>query len=159
MRDRVGVDERGFTLVEVLVSLGLLVIITTGLMSVMATAAAQTLDARRRSIATSLAAAKLEELQGLAWSVRVSGGTAVMEEDEVGDEGVEYVDAEGRVGQRGEYERRWMIRRRGSGASEMRMFEVAVVRLSARPRELAQWRRDAAVVWVFGARVRRARSM
>jgi hypothetical protein len=56
------------------------------------------------------------------------------------------------------YERRWAIVRAGSGASELLLFHVAVaVLIERRGLEVADWRRDPRVVWVSGARLRRAR--
>lgn len=66
--------------------------------------------------------------------------------------------AEGEAPMGAAYERRWAIVRTGSGMSELLLFHVAVAGLvEHRGVRISDWRRDPRVVWVSGARLRRAR--
>lgn len=181
MRSSRCVGARGCTLVEVLIALVLISVVFVGLAQLLIAAMAQVRDARHRSVAAWLAAAKLEQLQALTWSVRFVEGVPVMLQDEVTDLRVEpagvtgrgtrevvgevdYLDARGMcVGGAGRpppsasYERRWSVVRRGHGASELLLFEVAVADLSRLRAEAdVDWRVSPHVVWLHGARLRRA---
>ena len=59
----------GFTLVEVITALGLLTTASVGLAHLVATATARHLDARFHSMTMVVAAAKMEQLRGLAWGI------------------------------------------------------------------------------------------
>ncbi len=76
---------RGFTLIEVVVAIGLLVALCAGA-SMLVTLALATIDrSRQRTTAMVLARAKLEQLLGLTWSARDIGGTLVLLSDETTD--------------------------------------------------------------------------
>jgi prepilin-type N-terminal cleavage/methylation domain-containing protein len=74
-------DRRGFTLIETVVALGLLVGVLSGLASVWARTAQATMAARQRTLALQLARDKLEQLAGLSWSVQTVGGVEVLTGD------------------------------------------------------------------------------
>lgn len=61
-------DPRGFTLVEVLVAIGLFVAIATGVAQLTAAATRAMRSAREQTMAVMLAAAKMDQLRALQWT-------------------------------------------------------------------------------------------
>ena len=173
-----GSNTRGFTLIEVIVAIGLLVALCVGA-SMLLTLAMEAIDrSRQRTMGVVLARAKLEHLLGLTWSVRDVGGALVLLSDETTDTGrapptatgrgtlpspvdalstsrdgyVDYLDSQGQpVGSPGAaiYVRRWSIERRGSGGSDA--AELLIVQVLVTPRG----RHDREAMWISGARLRR----
>ncbi|MGH7122039.1 MAG: type IV pilus modification PilV family protein [Acetobacteraceae bacterium] len=64
---------RGFTLVEVLVAMSILLAAAGSLVELLAVSARASRTAQRMARASALANARLEQLQGLAWGVRPDG--------------------------------------------------------------------------------------
>lgn len=172
--------QRGSTLVEVLIALVLIVVTFTGLAQLLAITMARVQDSRRQAMAAWLAASKLEQLQALTWRVRFLDDLPVLLQDEstdlrfeparTGGPGtrpsageMDYLDSWGRWVSAGEtrpdgvaYQRRWSVVRRGEGASELLVFEVAVADLARLGGRVSDWRRSPYVVRLHGARLRRA---
>jgi prepilin-type N-terminal cleavage/methylation domain-containing protein len=115
-----------------------------------------------------------DEVTDLSWeAARESGGGTRASPERVMERAVagyvDYLDERGRWIERGAaaegeapagaaYERRWAVVRMGSDASELLLFHVAVaVLVELRGVQVSDWRRDPRVVWVSGARLRRAR--
>ena len=61
-------DASGFTLIEVLIAMGLFVVIAIGIAQLSATAARAARTTRERTMAVILAAGKLDELRALDWT-------------------------------------------------------------------------------------------
>jgi prepilin-type N-terminal cleavage/methylation domain-containing protein len=81
-RRRAPASGHGFTLIEVLIALAVLVAVTLGVVQLFAAAVTGTRSARDRTIAVTLAAAKLEQLRSLAWRLEVDdAGVAVARTD------------------------------------------------------------------------------
>jgi type II secretory pathway pseudopilin PulG len=66
----VGVGDRGFSLIEVLISAGLLIVIAAGVAQVLVMAVRAGDAARMRTTATIAAVQKMEQLRSLQWSDR-----------------------------------------------------------------------------------------
>lgn len=66
--------KSGFTLLEVAIALGLLSAVLVALAQVLLHAGQASMAARRTSLASLLAAEKLEQLRGLAWGYQEEGG-------------------------------------------------------------------------------------
>jgi type II secretory pathway pseudopilin PulG len=179
----------GFTLIEVVVSIGLLVALCVGPALLVMFAAETIARARHQTMAMVLARAKLEQFLSLTWGVRVIGGVPVLLSDETSDMSrsppmptghgtlpspsdalaasrdgyVDYLDAQGQwvsagtdIPQAAVYARRWLIERRGTGASELLVVQVMVTTaLSARRGGDSFGRSDVDAVWISGARLRR----
>jgi type II secretory pathway pseudopilin PulG len=64
-------DERGVSLVETLVALGLLSVVAAGVAQLFGLALASGRAAHDRTLMAALAAARLEQLRSLAWSIHV----------------------------------------------------------------------------------------
>jgi prepilin-type N-terminal cleavage/methylation domain-containing protein len=117
--------NRGFTLVEVVIAIGLLIALCAGA-SMLLTLSLATIDrSRQRTMEMVLARSKLEQLLSASPGV----------------DDVDYPDSQGQV-----YTRRWSIEHRGSGAAELLIVQVLVT-----PRG----RGDREGVWISGARLRR----
>ena len=95
-------SERGFSLVEVLIASGILIVALLSLAQLFSLATAANAAARRATFSTVFAAEKLEELHTLTWeSVRRQAG-----------ESVDYLDGSGRRVEgaaAATYGRRWLI--------------------------------------------------
>ena len=76
-----GVKKNGFTLVEVLVALGLFVAIATGVAQLTAAATRAMRSAREQTMAVMLAAAKMDQLRALEWSYELPGDPIVERSD------------------------------------------------------------------------------
>ena len=74
-------ETRGFTLIEVVVAVAVLVTVLAGVAGVWAMAAASTRAAREQTLAMQLARDKLEQLAALTWAVRSVGGADVLASD------------------------------------------------------------------------------
>jgi prepilin-type N-terminal cleavage/methylation domain-containing protein len=74
-RHRLGHAERGFSLIEVLVAIGIIVVLITSVSQLFAVATRSNVDARVRTAATLLATEKLEELRELAFGFDSQGAT------------------------------------------------------------------------------------
>jgi prepilin-type N-terminal cleavage/methylation domain-containing protein len=72
---------RGFTLIEVVIAVAVLVIVLAGVAGVWAMAAASTRAAREQTLAMQLARDKLEQLAALTWAVQPVGGIDVLASD------------------------------------------------------------------------------
>jgi Tfp pilus assembly protein PilV len=164
---------RGFTLIEVVIAIGLLVALSIGA-AMLLTLTLGTLDrSRQHAMTLVLARAKLEQLVSLTWSVR---GVESLPSSSPSDslttsrEGyVDYLDAHGQrvaadvsagataaVPAAACYVRRWAIERSGEGASELLIVQVMVTTAaSARTGASAFGRGDRDAVWISGARLRR----
>jgi prepilin-type N-terminal cleavage/methylation domain-containing protein len=75
------VKKNGFTLVEVLVALGLFVAIATGVAQLTAAATRAMRSAREQTMAVMLAAAKMDQLRALEWSYELPGDPIVNRSD------------------------------------------------------------------------------
>jgi prepilin-type N-terminal cleavage/methylation domain-containing protein len=132
--------SRGFTLIEVLIAMGLLATLCGGV-SMLLTQTLVSLDrSRQREQAMVLARAKLEQLASASPDALAASGTESVDADGAG------AGAGVGVGVGSGYVRQWLIERRGSGASEMLIVQVMVT-----PRGGG----DRAAVWISGARLRR----
>jgi len=74
-RHRLGHAEGGFSLIEVLVAIGVIVVLVTSLSPLFAVATRSNVDARARTAAALLATEKLEELRELAFGFDSQGAT------------------------------------------------------------------------------------
>ena len=74
-------ETRGFTLIEVVIAVAVLVSVLAGVAGVWAMAAASTRAAREQTLAMQLARDKLEQLAALTWAVRSAGGVDVLASD------------------------------------------------------------------------------
>ena len=74
-------DTRGFTLIEVVVAVAVLVSVLAGVAGVWAMTAASIRAAREQTLAMQLARDKLEHLAALTWGVRSIGGVDVLASD------------------------------------------------------------------------------
>lgn len=77
--------ERGFTLVEVVVALGVLVSVLASVATVWISTAAATRAARQRTLAIELARDKLEQVASLTWGVRSVDGVDLLTSDDTAD--------------------------------------------------------------------------
>jgi type II secretory pathway pseudopilin PulG len=192
--------ERGFTLIETVVALGLLITLLSGVVNVWTLTAISTVATRQRTLALQLARDKLEQLSSLAWCVHTSGEpgreVATLIDDTTSDLSqqpatnagfgtqsspsdallnsrasyADYLDARGQwvgggaaIPAGARFVRRWTIARRGTGPSELLVFQVLVttvptaVRLlspAAAPGASPAWRHPD-VIWLCGAKARR----
>ncbi len=153
----------GFTLIEVTVAIGLLVVLCLGPALLVMFAADTIARARHQAMAMVLARAKLEQVLSLPWSVRVMGDSPADALAMSRDAYVDYLDAQGqRVGAGVEipaaatYVRRWSIARSGSGTSELLTVQVMVTTAKAARRAVDAFGQSGIdTAWVSGARVRR----
>jgi prepilin-type N-terminal cleavage/methylation domain-containing protein len=164
---------RGFTLIEVVIAIALLVALSIGAATLLSLTL-NTLDhSRQRAMALVLARSKLEQLVSLTSSVRdVESGPPPSPADTLttSREGyVDYLDAQGQSVPDGAaagaaatvpaaacYVRRWAVERTGGGASELLIVQVMVTTAaSARAGAAAFGRSDRDAVWISGARLRR----
>ncbi len=74
-------ETQGFTLIEVVIAVAVLVTVLAGMAGVWAMAAASTRVAREQTLAMQLARDKLEQLAALAWAVQPVGGVDVLASD------------------------------------------------------------------------------
>jgi prepilin-type N-terminal cleavage/methylation domain-containing protein len=74
-------ETLGFTLIEVVVAVAVLVAVLSGVAGVWAMAAASTRAAREQTLAIQLARDKLEQLAALTWGVQSAGGVDVLASD------------------------------------------------------------------------------
>jgi type II secretory pathway pseudopilin PulG len=70
-------DSRGFALLEVLITAGIVVAIAAGASQIVAIAIRASYEARVRTMATMLAAAKMEQLRSLTWTHTTTGSPAI----------------------------------------------------------------------------------
>lgn len=143
-------QTRGFTLIEVLIAVALLIALSIGAATLLTLTQQTIARSRQRAVALVLARAKLEEVLSLQWSVRNVDGVMVLLSDDATQPSppdalvtsrlgyVDYPDAN-------TYVRRWAIERRGTGAAELLIVQVLVTCRS----------RDDDAVWISGARLRR----
>ena len=73
MRAKFNSSNQGFSLVEVLVAMGLLTVVSMGVAQVLALSTRANLIARGATSTTSMAQQKLEELRGLTWGFDLLG--------------------------------------------------------------------------------------
>lgn len=154
---------RGFTLIEVMVAIGLLAVLCVGPALLVMFAADTIARARHQAMAMVLARAKLEQALSLTESMRVMDDSPADALSVSRDGYVDYLDAQGQgVGAGVEipasamYVRRWSVARSGSGTSELLTVQVMVTTANAARRAgdaFGQSGIDTA--WVSGARVRR----
>jgi prepilin-type N-terminal cleavage/methylation domain-containing protein len=85
MAKRASGFTRGFTLIEVVVAIGLLVVLCIGPALGLMFAAETMGRARQQAMAMVLARAKVEQLLSMTWSVRVIGGVPVLLTDDTSD--------------------------------------------------------------------------
>jgi prepilin-type N-terminal cleavage/methylation domain-containing protein len=144
MTTRTAVRSHGFTLIEVLIALALLIALCAGASTLLAIALDAIDRSRQREMALVLARAKLEQLVSLTSSVPSPSDS--LSTSHAGY--VDYLDAHGQPLDAAGwmYVRRWSIERRGSGASELLIVQVMVTPRGRRDREAA---------WISGARLRR----
>jgi prepilin-type N-terminal cleavage/methylation domain-containing protein len=74
-------ETRGFTLIEVVIAVAVLVTVLAGVAGVWAMTAASTRVAREQTLAMQLARDKLEQLAALTWAVQSVGGADVLASD------------------------------------------------------------------------------
>ena len=74
-------ETRGFTLIEVVIAVAVLVTVLAGVAGVWAMTSAATRAAREQTLATQLARDKLEQLASLTWGVQTIGGVDVLASD------------------------------------------------------------------------------
>lgn len=143
--------DQGFSLIEVLVALGLVVILITSLAQLFALATMSNVAARARTMATLLAEEKLEELRELPFGFDSAGAPATdLTTDTTGDlfagGGIgltpggavdstvanysDYLDRFGRRtdAARAAFVRRWSIQPLASNAANAIVIRVAVIR-------------------------------
>ena len=172
--------NRGFSLIEVLVATTLTTTATVGLAQLALISARVNHDARSSSLASTLAAQKMEQLRALAWSVDAAGNavsdiatnTAVSPESPSGGTGLtpspratltqdvagycDYIDRAGRswegppVPADAEFVRRWSIQ--SLDANETLLVQVSVMRVEVR----GGARRAAGEARIADVRTRRA---
>jgi Tfp pilus assembly protein PilV len=99
---------RGFTLIEVVIAAGLLVVLCAGVAMVLMLTLNTIARSRHRAMALVLARAKLEQ---------------VLSEGSLPAEYIDYPDR---------YERRWTVARTGTGAAELLVVQVRVATMPAR---------------------------
>jgi len=153
---------RGFTLIEVMVAIGLLVVLCLGPALLVMFAADTIARARHHAMAMVLARAKLEQALSLTWRVPVMGDSPADALSVSRDGYVDYLDAQGQgVGAGVEipasamYVRRWSIARSGSGTSELLTVQVMVTTAKAARRAVDAFGQSGIdIVWISGARVR-----
>lgn len=73
MRAKFNSNSRGFSLIEVVISMGLLTVVSLGVAQVLALTTRSNLIARGATSTTSMAQQKLEELRGLTWGFDLQG--------------------------------------------------------------------------------------
>src|SRR5262245_7321501 len=123
--------ERGFSLLEVLVALSILLGVLTGLAQLFATTSRVTNDARRAAVASVLAAQKLEQLRGLGGELALlSVGSLRRNVDGLCD----FIDEQGRRLGGGTrppegtvFTRRWAVESLPSDPASTFILRVAVV--------------------------------
>ncbi len=76
-------SQAGFTLVEVLVALSLLVVVSVGVVQLFAIALAAGRVSRDRTVAVSLASGKMEQLRSLAWRVELDAAGGLVKHTDV----------------------------------------------------------------------------
>jgi prepilin-type N-terminal cleavage/methylation domain-containing protein len=156
-------SDNGFTLIEVLVAIMILAVTAAGAVGLMTTAALSNQVARGQSLTAVLAAAKLEQLRGLAWGFGPSGApvsdmTTDLCTEPAGRLGVglspspadalarnvpgfvDFVDATGRwVGtgsgapSQAVYIRRWSVQPLSSDPANTLVFQVLATSAARRP--------------------------
>ena len=149
-RDRFGDAENGFSLIEVLVAIGIIVVLVTSLSQLFAMATMSNVGARARTAATHLATAKLEELRALAFGVDPGGS---LEQSLAGYS--DYLDLSGQGTDlaRAAFIRRWSIQPLSTDAANGLVLSVVVL-----PRRAMQQRTTGPdVVRLVTARTRKAR--
>ena len=77
----VGSKTQGFTLIEVVVAVAVLVTVLAGVAGVWSMTAASTRAAREQTVAMQLARDKIEQLDSLTWAVQTIGGIDVLASD------------------------------------------------------------------------------
>jgi prepilin-type N-terminal cleavage/methylation domain-containing protein len=73
MRAKFNSNSRGFSLIEVVIAMGLLTVVSLGVAQVLALTTRSNLMARGATSTTSMAQQKLEELRGLTWGFDLQG--------------------------------------------------------------------------------------
>ena len=173
---RLGHPEDGFSLIEVLVAIGVIVVLVTSLSQLFAMAIMSNVNARARTAASLLATEKLEELRELAFgfdsqgvtltdgttdttgSLTVSGGTGLISGGSL-DQSLagysDYLDLFGRRTDlaRAAFVRRWSIQPLQTDAANGLALSVVVLPRSA----TGQRRTGPDVVRLVTARTRKAR--
>lgn len=149
-------DSRGFALLEVLITAGIVVAIAAGASQIVAIAIRASHGARVRTMATMLAAGKMEQLRSLTWTHTTTGSPAVsmsssdvsadLSSEPATDEGpgllpspggtldanvpyyVDYLDGEGHwIGpDSAVYVRRWAVEPMASDPENILVFQVVV---------------------------------
>ena len=172
--------NRGFSLIEVLVATTLTTVATVGLAQLAVMSARANHIARSSSLASALAAQKIEQLRALAWTLDAAGNpvsdvvtdTAVVPESPSGGTGLtdsppgaltqdtagycDYIDGAGRslggppLPAGAVFVRRWSIQ--SLAANETLLVQVSVTRVDAR----AGNRRAAGETRIVDVRTRRA---
>jgi prepilin-type N-terminal cleavage/methylation domain-containing protein len=88
-------DSRGFTLIEVLVAMSIMVTVAIGVVQLFAIAATAGRASRDRTLAVLLATGKLEQLRALEWRTDLDDGVATLRTDGHSDLSVEPASAGG----------------------------------------------------------------
>ena len=70
-------DDPGFSLIEVIVSVGLLAVVSLGVAELFAAATDATVSAKEQTTTAILAGQKMEQLRGLAWGFEPGSGLPV----------------------------------------------------------------------------------
>src|SRR5688572_3561302 len=93
---RRALDPRaGFTLIEVVIALGLMVTVSIGVAHLFAMAVRSGAAAREQTASTILAAAKLEQLRSLTWSYDATSTTPVPRSDSTANLSLDIPDDSG----------------------------------------------------------------
>jgi prepilin-type N-terminal cleavage/methylation domain-containing protein len=93
---RRALDTRnGFTLIEVVIALGLMLTVSIGVAQLFAMAVRSGAAAREQTASTILAAAKLEQLRSLTWSYDATAATPVPRSDSTANLGLDIPDDSG----------------------------------------------------------------
>jgi len=153
-RTRLGRTESGFSLIEVLVAIGIIVVLVTSVSQLFAVATRLNVDARVRTAATLLAMEKLEELRELAFgfdsqgvtltdvttdtspAVMAGGGTGLMPGGSIDQSVAGYSDSLDLFGRRADlaragFVRRWAIEPLRTDTANGLVFSVVVLPRSA----------------------------
>ena len=131
-------QARGFTLIEVLIALGILVLAALGTAQLLGAAAVAVRDARVHAVAATAAAQRMEQLLALEWGapgLAISPAGAL---DDNVDGCVDYLDADGQVLGAGPmvpagaaFVRRWSIDVGAGERPEARVLRVVTRSLAA----------------------------
>ena len=131
-------QARGFTLIEVLIALGILVLAALGTAQLLSAAALAVRDARVHAVAATAAAQRMEQLLALEWEAPGLAASPAGALDDNVDGGVDFLDADGQVVGAGPlapagaaFVRRWSIDAATGERPDVRVLRVVARALAA----------------------------